>query len=371
VARRGTRQGFTTGSAAAAAAKAAVWRLLTGEALERIDIPLPAGGRLDIPLAGLEMLGEDEARVSVIKDGGDDPDATHGARILCRARLLAEPGGERVRVAGGTGVGRVTLPGLAVAPGNAAINPDPLRQIRAAAAEAMDAAGHAGSVLLTVEVERGEEIAKKTLNARLGIVGGISILGTTGIVKPFSHSAWKATITAGLDVARATGLNEIALTTGRKSERFLRRELPGLADQGFVQAADYFAFSLAEAAKREFARITLGAFFGKLVKMALGYAYTHAGNGAVDFAVLAEWLAEAGALASTLAGGLEAVTARRVLELLESDPALPRVLDLLAAKALAQARLQAGPRPALALFVFDFDGRLLRRASLASESPPD
>jgi len=241
-----------------------------------------------------------------------------------------------------------------------------MRQIREAAAEALDAAGCPGPVALTVEVENGELIAKKTLNARLGIVGGISILGTTGIVKPFSHSAWKATITAGLDVARAVGLNEIALTTGRKSERFLRRELPGLPDQGSIQAADYFAFSLSEAARRKFARITLGCFFGKLVKMALGYAYTHAGSGAVDFAALADWLGEAGAAQATIAGCREAVTARRVLELLESDPALPGVLDLLAAKALTQARLHAGPAPALALFVFDFDGRLLHLASTGS-----
>ena len=150
--KRGTRQGFTTGSAAAAAAKAAIGRLLTGETLENIEIPLPAGGRLVVPLAGYEILGENQARASVIKDGGDDPDATHGARIMCRAQLSPGSNGERVRVAGGAGVGRVTLPGLAVAPGNAAINPDPLRQIREAAAEALTAAGYAGSVLLTVVV---------------------------------------------------------------------------------------------------------------------------------------------------------------------------------------------------------------------------
>jgi cobalt-precorrin-5B (C1)-methyltransferase len=366
MARRGSRQGFTTGSAAAAAAKAAIGRLLTGQAPERIEIPLPAGGRLVVPLAGYEMLGENQARVSVIKDGGDDPDATHGARVMCRALLADGQDGARVSVAGGAGVGRVTLPGLAVVPGQAAINPDPMRQIRAAAAEAMDAAGYPGAVQLTVEVEHGEKIAQKTLNARLGIMGGISILGTTGIVKPFSHSAWKATITGGLNVARATGLTEIALTTGRKSERFLHREMPHLADQGFVQAADYFAFSLSEAAKRGFGRIILGCFFGKLVKMALGYAYTHATSGAVDFAVLAEWLREAGAAAQTMAGCRGAVTARRVLELLEGDPARPGALGMLAAKALTQARLHAGPTPALDLYVFDFDGRLLHQAGLAS-----
>ncbi|MBF0482090.1 MAG: cobalt-precorrin-5B (C(1))-methyltransferase [Desulfovibrionaceae bacterium] len=371
MAKRGARQGFTTGSAAAAAAKAAIWRLLTGEALDTIDIPLPAGGRLGIPIAGYELFGDAQARASVLKDGGDDPDATHGARVMCRARLCHGADGERVEIAGGTGVGRVTLPGLAVAPGQAAINPDPLRQIREAAAEAMDAAGYFGPLLLTVEVEDGERIAQKTLNARLGIVGGISILGTTGIVKPFSHSAWKATIKGGLDVARATGLREIALTTGRKSERFLRRELPGLPDQSYVQAADYFAFSLAQAAKRDFSRIAIGCFFGKLVKMALGYAYTHAKSGPVDFAVLAGWLDEAGATAETIAGCLGAITARRVLELLENDPARPKALAGLVAKAQAQARLHAGCSPALALYVFDFDGRLLRRDSLASAARPD
>jgi cobalt-precorrin-5B (C1)-methyltransferase len=361
MAKRGTRQGFTTGSAAAAAAKAAIIRLTTGESPASVDIPLPAGGRLTIPLAGYETLGQFAARASVVKDGGDDPDATHGARLSCLARLSPGAGGERVRIEGGTGVGRVTLPGLAVSPGEAAINPDPRRQIAEAAAEALDAAGFDGAALLTVEVENGEEIAKKTLNPRLGIVGGVSILGTTGIVKPFSTSAWKATITGGLDVARALGLAEIALTTGRKSERCLSRELPNLPDQAYVQAADYFAFSLAEAASRGFTVINLGCFFGKLVKMAMGYAYTHAGSGAVDFSALAGWLGQAGARPEAVAACRVAVTARGVLEVLQGDPALPVLLGTLARKALAQAAKHAGPEPNLRLFVFDFDGRLILR----------
>jgi len=146
----------------------------------------------------------------------------------------------------------------------------------------------------------------------------------------------------------------------------LMAHCPGLPLLAFVQAADFFAFSLRSAVELGFTEIVWGCFFGKLVKMALGYAYTHAGSGAVDFAALADWLGEAGAAQATIAGCREAVTARRVLELLESDPALPGVLDLLAAKALTQARLHAGPAPALALFVFDFDGRLLHLASTGS-----
>ena len=287
------REGFTTGTAASGAAKAAALALLTGQAPAVVDVPLPGGGRMALAVAEVRREG-DTAFAAVVKDGGDDPDVTHGAPIGCRVSFapLAEPG--TVLVDGGEGVGRVTLPGLPVAVGQAAINPAPRAQIAAAVAEAAALCGHGGGLSAVVSVAGGAAIARKTLNPRLGIVGGLSILGVSGIVRPFSHAAWEASIAEALDVARAVGSGTIGFSTGRRSEALLRRTMPGLAATACVQAADCFAFALAQAARREFAHIVWAAFGGKLVKMAQGLENTHARQGDTDFSALAGWCAAAG-----------------------------------------------------------------------------
>lgn len=368
---RPLREGFTTGTAAAAAAKAAALWLATGAAPARMDTPLPPGGRLMVPVAAVLPEGGG-ARARVIKDGGDDPDATHGRAV--EAVVTLDPDGRpgAVELLGGRGVGRVTLPGLPVPPGEPAINPAPRAQIRRAVAEALDAARFRGAARVTVEVPDGEEIAAKTMNARLGIVGGVSILGTRGTVRPFSHESWAATVLQGLDVARAQGLDHAALATGGRTEALLRADLPGLPPLAFVQFADFFALALSGAAERGFARVTVGCYFGKLVKMAQGHEYTHAHTAALDFDALARWCAGAGLAPGAVAAVRRAVTARHVLEMVLADPAKDAIIAQVAARALAAARRHAGgparPIPAIALRVYAFDGGLL--CAIQGESGP-
>ncbi|EPR42117.1 cobalt-precorrin-6A synthase (deacetylating) [Desulfovibrio sp. X2] len=356
------REGFTTGTAAAAAAKAATLALLgllrpgarePGDAADTpllVDTPLPTGARLDVPVerATREGWGEDEAvRGLVIKDGGDDPDATHMARIEALVRLSDVPG---VSVDGGRGVGRATLPGLPVAVGEAAINPAPRGQIAAAVAEALAQAQGAAGADVLIEVPEGERIAEKTMNARLGILGGISILGTRGTVRPFSHEAWTASVAQAMDVAKALGATTIALCTGGRSERFLRENLPALGlpdmpEHSIVQAADFFAFACREAASRGFARMVWGVFFGKLVKQAQALPNTHAHSAALDLDFLAR-RARAAGVAEPLAAQLPAcATARHALEILRPSPALPGLLhELCRLAARAAAGFAASPQ---------------------------
>jgi len=262
----------------------------------------------------------------------------------------------------------VTLPGLPVAVGRAAINPAPLAQIERAAQEALNAAnpaGYQGGVHLLIEVEGGEEMATRTLNPRLGILGGISILGTQGVVAPFSLDAWKATIHSGLTVARATGCKTAALSTGRRGERLLMAHRPDPPEQCFVQAADFFAYSTQTAVELGFEEIVWGCFFGKLVKMAQGLPVTHAHSAPTDFAALAGWADAAGADRATCRAVREANTARHALEIATEQGFRRRFAALVLARALRAAREFAdaahkkGPRPRIGICCFSFEGEIL------------
>lgn len=358
MARSGDRIGVTTGSCSAAAAKAA-FLVLTGEDIPRsMDIPLPDGQRLAIPV-DRAVWDNGEGVAEVVKDAGSDPDVTHRARIRARLRFL--PNGEdgEVELVGGSGVGRVTQPGLPVAVGEAAINPEPRRQIREAVSEAMREAGVSSAVEVLLEVDRGRELAQRTMNPRLGIVDGVSILGTRGTVLPYSKESYRETIRMGLDVASSKGLREIALSTGGRSERLLAAYLPGLPEHGFVQIADFFAFSLEQALERDFRTIHLSVFWGKLVKMAQGHSYTHAKVSRIDFSLLADWCHEAG-VDKSLAREVEgANTARHALQILEQSPYKARVVAEVVLRAQEQALSFTGESADIAYYVFDFDGGLL------------
>lgn len=337
---------------------AGVIRLLTGSQVERVDVPLPPGGCLGVPIERYEVEG-DAVRVTVIKDGGDDPDATHGCDIQAVVtvdRFCSES--LTVCVDGGVGVGRATLPGLPIAVGQAAINPDPLQQIETgvrAAASSMQT----GCISVIVEVPDGAAIAQKTMNPRLGIKGGISILGTQGIVKPYSHDSWKATIAEGLDVARAQGLEQAVFTTGRRSERLYLEAYPVTPELALVQAADFFEFSMQAAARRGFERVVWSLFFGKLVKQAQGLAYTHAKTHPVDFDRLADWCGQAGCGVQRDCEIRTANTARQVLGLLDGDPCREELLRLLVAEAAQVARGFSDEACHVEYAVFDFDGTRL------------
>jgi cobalt-precorrin-5B (C1)-methyltransferase len=355
------REGFTTGSAAAAAARAATLYALTGEAPQRVDIALPPpheGGRLSIAIADVadDGLG---VRAGVVKDGGDDPDATHGARI--EAHVTLDPAfsgvGPHVLIGGGRGVGMATLPGLPVKVGQAAINPGPLAQIRQSVLEVLPE-DFKGIALVVIEVPEGEAIARHTLNPRLGITGGISILGTGGIVRPYSHGAWAECVRRSLDVARAAGHACVVLTTGRRSERFFQERFSFTPDVCLVQAADFFAESLQDAATRGFSCVVWAVFFGKLVKQAQGFASTHAREATLDFALLADWAREAGAVDASVAAIRQANTAAQALALLPEAVA-SRLTALLTARAKDAARLHAGPALCVRYVVFGLDGKSL------------
>ncbi len=371
------REGFTTGTAAAAAAKACVL-LLCGAphgSVGHVDVPTPHGtSRLLVPVA---QCGRDgvAAWAEVIKDGGDDPDATHGA--LIRSRVVLHPAtlpSSReilVRIEGGHGVGRFTLPGLPLPPGHAAINPGPRKQIALAVAEALaETLSPCREADVLVEAPQGGRIATKTMNARLGIIGGISILGTSGVVKPFSHAAWRATVEAGLNVAKALGRSCVGLCTGRRSERLLQGVLPELDDASCVQMADLFSHALQAAANRGFSRIVISCYGGKLAKMAQGLAHTHASSGQLDFAALARRCQRLGMPPDLVRRARSAVTARHVFDLAE-EAGLDRVLAAeLAQSALAHAiRHVAGvqPLPHLELYAFSHTDALL--AVVHSPSP--
>ena len=395
------REGFTTGSAATGAALAALHLLRHGSAPATVRVPLPPfastlqglahgqpepRGWLNLTIASCGLGPAPElaaswannkfehcdpppqndiccAHACIIKDGGDDPDATSGARITATvvestlphdSAMVAAPG--NIIIKGGPGVGRVTLPGLPVPVGQAAINPVPRQQITLAL-QAQELDLPAGNTCLTVfvSVPEGLQLAQKTFNPRLGIEGGISILGTQGTVRPYSHAAWKATIEQGLAVAAATGCRTICLTTGRRSERLLMEQYPHLPEQCFVQVADFAQFSLQAAGAVGFERIVWGCFFGKLVKLAQGHAYTHAKDSTLDMQALAQQAFAANAACA--APVARCITAAHALELLLADMAGPRVIAQVARQAMQTAQNFAGQ--AVGLHLFHTDGREL------------
>jgi cobalt-precorrin-5B (C1)-methyltransferase len=364
--RKELRQGFSTGTAAAAAAQGALYELLGRPCPDRVEVPLPGGGSITVPLHRHSRI-DDRGEAVVIKDGGDDPDVTHQAEIGARVRYLptSASSGEII-LAGGAGVGRVTKPGLSVPVGEPAINPVPRRMIRKGLEQIWDQVGAGEPLGLEVEifVPRGEELAQHTLNPRLGIVGGISILGTTGLVKPFSHEAYRATIAASLRVARAAALQHIAFSTGGKSEGYLKALLPELPEEAFVQMGDYVRFALQVAAHMKFGEITTVAFFGKAVKIAQRFGHTHASQGLADLQALGRWTLDLTGDELLAQAVAQANTARQVLEIL-TEARAGQVVAQVGARMLAALRDYAGPGPRLTGVVLDFDGATLWRG----ESP--
>lgn len=290
------RSGYTTGACAAAAAKAATILFLRNYPspqreedraegalnIPNIEIPFPDGSRVKFSVQRSAFSVEDSrpvATASVIKDAGDDPDVTHGAEIAAVVRCAEGP---EIIIKGGKGVGRVTKPGLAVPVGEPAINRVPRRMIEQAVREAIAECGRGTSALeVTISVPTGEELAKKTLNERLGIVGGISILGTTGIVRPLSEAAWTATITASFDVAKAVGLDEVVISTGRTSEKAHQRKY-GLPIEAYAMMGDYTEFSLRDARAHGFRKVHVCAQWAKMIKIAMATPQTHVRHGALE-----------------------------------------------------------------------------------------
>ena len=346
------RTGFTTGACATAAAKAAVTALLTGRWLNPVGITLPRGETPAFPLAEAEA-GDGWARAVVQKDAGDDPDVTHGALISVTVRPGARGGG--VTFAAGPGVGTVTKPGLPIPPGEPAINPVPRQMIRGVIEEAAAAAGVPADFTAEVSVPGGEELAAQTWNPRLGIAGGISILGTTGIVRPFSCAAWIASIHRGIDVARATGVLHAVGATGATSERVAqaRYDLP---DHAMLDMGDFAGGMLKYLARHPIPHVTIAGGFGKLTKLAQGALDLHSSRSQVDFAALGELAEALGADGAAVAG---ANTAAQALEI-----AGPPLAQAVAERAAETARgVLKGAPISLGVLLVGRDGTVLAEVS--------
>lgn len=313
--KRTLRSGYTTGACAAAAAKAAVLKLITGSAPEEVEIPFPDESRHRFSLC--RCLATDKGVLAtVVKDAGDDPDVTNGAEIGAEVELTEKNSSqkEQVHLINGEGVGIVTKPGLPVSVGEPAINPVPREMICAAVAEALAETNHQEQQLtVSIFVRDGEELAKKTLNHRLGVIGGLSILGTTGIVRPISAKAWTDTIEASMSVARAAGLETVILSTGRTSEKAVQ-QLLNLPEESQVMMGDYLLYAL-EAAKRQgFSAIILSTMWAKLLKAALAIPHTHVRNGALEPLQAAELLETLGLERETAQAMANANTAREIYD---------------------------------------------------------
>lgn len=437
-AKQNLKTGFTTGTAAAAAAKGALFLLLSGEQAEKVRVSLLSEGSLKIPVRSCSVLSRCASEGIVVKDAGDDPDVTHGAEIGVRVWIeepedrcqksevrcqMSEggglktedggmqgcwlagmegrpekaefvdkkeekkelsPGGEdqgvprdvrveadrsreseaieiplavagtRVRIVRGKGVGVVTKPGLEVSPGHPAVTSGPQAMIARGVQDVLDQTGVACSVGVEIFVPRGEDLARKTLNPRLGILGGISILGTTGVVHPLSHESYQASIKAGIQVARAAGLETIVLTTGRRSERNAQALLPELPEEAFIQMGDFFKYALQAAADLQVQGVILAVFWGKAVKMAQGFAHTHAAASKLSLQRLAEWAQALSKNRQLVEEIQEANTARQTFPTIFSQ--CPELIKEVERRIREVALGFADHRLEVRVLIFDFEG---------------
>ena len=351
------REGFSTGSCAAAAAKAATTALVTSVAQTDVTIDLPIGRRVTFPVNACRIEGE-WARASVIKDAGDDPDCTHGAEIFAEVRLRAEA---EISVDGGEGVARVTKAGLGIEIGKASITRVPMTMIIDSVTEALVGTGSAGGADVVIVVPGGVEMAKKTMNLRLGLVGGISILGTSGIVKPYSTAAYKVSIVNAIDVAVASGLSEVVITTGGKSEEYAQRTWADLPETAFVEMGDWAGFTLTYCKKKHVAKVNIGGMIGKLSKVADGEFYTHARQAAVNLDGLATIAESVGAPSGVVDKIRRGNTAREAQEIVLAH-GVQGFFDRVAEKVSTNCRRYVEGAFSVETILTDADGTILGRA---------
>jgi cobalt-precorrin-5B (C1)-methyltransferase len=351
------RSGYTTGSCATAGAKASALAIVEGHSRIAVEITLPRGDKVRFQLHSCVRHSDTAAECSVIKDAGDDPDVTHGAEIFTRVDLEPPPG---LRYRAGKGIGTVTKPGLELAVGEPAINPMPRRMIRQGLEEVLGKDWEHIGATVTISIPNGEALAKETLNGRLGILGGLSILGTTGIVVPYSNAAFKVSILKAIRVARVNGCTHLVLTPGGKSESFAQHTLI-LPEESFIEVGDFVAQAMAYCRRYQPTRVTFGALPAKFSKVAAGQLETHSRDGEVDFSFLAEVGALSGLSPELLEKIRSATTARGVFVLVKQEPEQVDFfhrLGLAAQQALASAAQGTFTVEAI---LFDFDGTILAR----------
>jgi cobalt-precorrin-5B (C1)-methyltransferase len=350
------RYGYTTGSCAAAAVKGAAQMLRDQVMVDEVELRLPCGETARFRLHG-GVLHENTASCYVIKDAGDDPDVTNGAEIHATAKVEFFTRQHTITIEGGVGIGRVTKPGLAVPVGEWAINPVPRKMIMEVIKEVFAVRCVPASFTFTVSIPNGVELAKKTLNERLGIVGGLSILGTTGIVKPISTKAWTDTVDASIDVALACGSRTVVLATGRTSEMAVQQHLAKakLSEEAFVMMGDHFGYSIRSCAKKGVPRVIIAGQFAKLVKIACGHEQTHVSSSVLDLATVADWLKQYPDTAQLEQLARVANTARHLLEASDYHQGL---IELICSKATEACALCA-PGLKVRIFLAGYHGDML------------
>jgi cobalt-precorrin-5B (C1)-methyltransferase len=351
------RRGWTTGACATAAASAAFSALLDRRFRDPVEILLPNGLTPSFPLAH-RLLSDDVAEAGVIKDSGDDPDITHGVTVLARVKRLPEGAGFVFKA--GEGVGTVTRPGLPLPPGEPAINPAPRSMIVRSLTAVAEAHGVSADARVEISIPGGTELAEKTLNGRLGIVGGLSVLGITGVVIPYSCSAWVQSLHSAVDVARAAGLAHIAATTGKTSEAALKRIHP-LPDIAMIDMGDFAGGLLKYLRHHPVPRLSLGGGFAKFAKLAAGALDLHSARSHVDLPWLAGLLEPLGASPEIMAEATKAETALSLLKLAGRHE-LP-LGDAVARRAKVVAADITGRNIAVEVLVFDRDGTLVGRSA--------
>ncbi|MCE1117885.1 MULTISPECIES: cobalt-precorrin-5B (C(1))-methyltransferase [Pseudomonas] len=351
------RSGLTTGSCATATSLAAARLLLTAQHNDAVHITLPKGKVVEMRLEFCRATAEG-AEAGTLKDAGDDPDVTHGALLYSQVRLLAEPG---IRFVAGQGVGTVTRPGLVLGVGEPAINPVPRRMISEHLQQLAHECAYAGGFEVTVNVRDGEALALKTMNPRLGILGGLSILGTSGIVRPFSCAAYIASIHQGIDVAHTNGYTHIAACTGNASEDTMRR-VYGLPEIALIEMGDFVGAVLKHLRKVPVPRLSLCGGFGKISKLAAGHMDLHSRHSSIDLPQLAGWAADIGADATLQAAIVDANTSQQALALaLAAGIALG---DEVCRHALAFARSVVPAQVQVEVFAIDRQGGIVGKAGV-------
>ncbi|RZS89842.1 cobalt-precorrin-5B (C1)-methyltransferase [Motilibacter rhizosphaerae] len=349
------RTGWTTGTCASAAAKAAATALRDQAAPEVVEVALPSGNRVTFVVDSCEVSAE-RATAVVVKDAGDDPDVTHGAHLTATVSWLPVPG---VELEGGVGVGVVTRPGLGLEVGGPAINPTPRAMIRQAVEEVVGDRG----ARVVVSVPEGELMARKTTNARLGILGGISILGTTGIVRPFSTASWRASVEQAVSVMAAQGETTLVLVTGGRTEKGAMALLPELPEVCFVEVGDFTGAALRRARENSLQRVVFVGMVGKLSKLAAGILMTHYTRSKVDLSLLADVTRTAGGSDAVVAEVVAANTARHAYELWEQAGILEAAGTLLCRRVAEVLERFTEQALAADVAMVDFTGRTVVAAT--------
>jgi cobalt-precorrin-5B (C1)-methyltransferase len=356
------RTGYTTGTSASAATKASLLALISSHLYNTVEVVLPKGKIAKLKIAWLRFSQNSQSVTSaVIKDGGDDPDVTHGAEICSTVSFTIEKG--RIEIDGGLGVGRVTRPGLGLEIGQAAINPVPKKMIEQVVLDSAKSILPYNGVKVIISVPKGVELAKKTDNPRLGIVGGISILGTTGIVFPYSTASFAASIRQSLDVAISLGTTTVVLTTGGRSEDYIKKIYDTLPEYAFVQMGDFSGYTIKQCSNRNIKKIIIAGFIGKLTKMAMGIKQTHVRGSHVSMEYMAN-LASVCINSENIINDIrKANTARHVSEIIIQNN-IQNFFNVLCKQVYFEMYNHSNKSMEIEVVMFGFDGKIIGKYPL-------